>query len=53
MMMKLLCDDLKNIYVWVDEKDESVEYSPHYDYEEDADQWMIRQQTQDKGLNDV
>ena len=38
--MKLLHDDLNQIYVWVDDFDENVELSPHFDYEEDADQWF-------------
>ena len=37
--MKLLMDDLNQIYVWVDDYDENIEYSPHFDYEEDAVQW--------------
>ncbi len=38
--MKLLCDDLDQIYVWVDYYDENIELSPHFDYEEDAIQWL-------------
>ena len=37
--MKLLCDDIKQTYVWVDDCDESTILSPHFDYEEDAIQW--------------
>ena len=37
--MKLLCDDFNEIYVWVDDYDENIELSPHFDYEEDAHQW--------------
>lgn len=40
--MKLLYDDLNQIYVWVDDKDEDDELSPHFDYEEDAEQWFNR-----------
>jgi hypothetical protein len=40
--MKLLCDDYKEIYVWVDDMDEDVELSPHFDYEEDAVRWRDR-----------
>ena len=40
--MKLLCDDLDQIYVWVDDQDENIELSPHFDYEEDAIQWRER-----------
>lgn len=38
--MKLVCDDLNGIYVWVI-ADEDV--SPHFDYEEDAIQWFESQ----------
>lgn len=37
--MKLLCDEHNGIYVWVDEEDEEISFSPHFDYEEDAIQW--------------
>jgi hypothetical protein len=40
--MKLLCDDYQQIYVWVEEYDENIELSPHFDYEEDAYQWRDR-----------
>ena len=41
--MKLLCDDINGIYVWVGANDnEIVELSPHFDYEEDAIQWRDR-----------
>lgn len=40
--MKLLCDDLQQIYVWVEDLDENIELSPHFDYEEDAIQWRDR-----------
>ena len=40
--MKLLCDDYKEVYVWVDDMDEDVELSPHFDYEEDAIRWRDR-----------
>jgi hypothetical protein len=40
--MKLLCDDYKEIYVWVDDMNEDIELSPHFDYEEDAIQWYGR-----------
>lgn len=40
--MKLLYDDLNQIYVWVDDLDENIELSPHFDYEEDAEQWFQR-----------
>ena len=38
--MRLICDDNKGIYVWVgDNENETIELSPHFDYEEDAIQW--------------
>jgi len=40
--MKLLCDDIQGIYVWVEEHDENIELSPHFDYQEDAEQWRER-----------
>lgn len=40
--MKMLYDDYNNVYVWVDDHDENVELSPHFDYEEDAAQWLHR-----------
>ena len=42
--MKLLCDDYNEIYVWVDDYDENIELSPHFDYEEDAIAWKERMQ---------
>ena len=40
--MKLLSDDLNGIYVWVDDYNEDIELSPHFDYEEDALAWKKR-----------
>lgn len=40
--MRLICDDYNEVYVWVDDNDENVELSPHFDYEEDAIQWYGR-----------
>ena len=40
--MKLLQDDYNQIYVWVDDDDENIELSPHFDYEEDAIAWKER-----------
>lgn len=37
--MRLICDDYMQVYVWVDDSDENIELSPHFDYEEDAHQW--------------
>jgi hypothetical protein len=42
--MKLLRDDYQDIFVWVDDNDETIELSPHFDYEEDADEWYIKAQ---------
>ena len=48
--MKLLCDDYRQVYVWVDDLDEDDELSPCFDYEEDAIQWKerIKQEIVDK-----
>lgn len=40
--MRLICDDYMQVYVWVDDRDENIELSPHFDYEEDAHQWRER-----------
>ena len=40
--MKLLRDEYNEVYVWVDDYDENIELSPHFDYEEDADSWFER-----------
>lgn len=40
--MKLLYDDYIQVYVWVDDMNEDDELSPHFDYEEDAEQWFDR-----------
>lgn len=40
--MRLLCDDYMQTYVWVEDSDENIELSPHFDYEEDAIQWRDR-----------
>lgn len=40
--MQLLCDDIQGIYVWVEDHDENIELSPHFDYIEDAIQWRNR-----------
>ena len=37
--MKLLEDEYNGVYVWVEELNENIELSPHFDYEEDAIQW--------------
>lgn len=46
--MKLICDDVNEVYVWVSDDDENEELSPHFDYEEDAIQWRDRMK---KALN--
>ncbi len=40
--MQLICDDIYRIYVWVEDDDENVELSTHFDYEEDALLWKER-----------
>ena len=40
--MKLIHDDYNDCWVWVEEQDENLELSPHFDYEEDAVQWRDR-----------
>jgi hypothetical protein len=40
--MRLICDDYNQIYVWVEDSDENIELSPHFDYEEDAMEWRDR-----------
>jgi hypothetical protein len=53
--MKLICDDYNEVYVWVDDTDDDVELSPHFDYEEDAAEWRRRMQkelsNENKGTN--
>jgi hypothetical protein len=34
-----MSDDHKGVYVWVDDVDENIKLSPHFDYEEDAVHW--------------
>ena len=40
--MRLICDDYNQIYVWVEDHNEDLELSPHFDYEEDAIKWYDR-----------
>jgi hypothetical protein len=49
--MKLLCDDYNEVYVWVDDRDENLELSPHFDYEADAVEWRRRMQKELKDEN--
>jgi hypothetical protein len=47
--MKLILDDFNQVYVWVEDLDENIELSPHFDYEEDAVEWRDRMKRE---LND-
>lgn len=47
--MKLFRNDNVGVFVWVDAANESIELSPHFDYEEDADQWYF---TMTEKMND-
>ena len=38
--MILICDDYNGVYVWVDDTNTALKMSPHFDYEEDAHQWL-------------
>ena len=49
--MKLICDDYNEVYVWVDDADENLELSPHFDYEEDAIEWHRRMRKELKDEN--
>lgn len=40
--MRLICDDIDQVYFWVEDADENIELSPHFDYEEDAIEWKRR-----------
>jgi hypothetical protein len=40
--MKLIIDEKKGSYYYVDELDESIRLSPRFDYLEDAEQWKSR-----------
>ena len=40
--MRLICDDYNGVYVWVEDHDEDIELSPHFDYEDDAIEWQRR-----------
>lgn len=37
--MKLVTDDKNQVFYWVDAEGNLL--SPHFDYEEDADQWYL------------
>lgn len=44
--MKLLCDEINGVYVWIrHDGNEIVDLSPHFDYEEDAIAWQVNQGT--------
>lgn len=38
-MIKLYYDDFDDFWVWVDAKDENIEYSPCFDTADDAADW--------------
>lgn len=40
--MQLINDEINDCWVWVEDHDENLELSPHFDYEEDAIQWYGR-----------
>jgi hypothetical protein len=40
--MRLINDEYNDCWVWVEDHNEDLELSPHFDYEEDAIQWRDR-----------
>lgn len=40
--MRLIFDDYDGVWVWVNDKDDNDELSPHFDEEHDAIQWQQR-----------
>ena len=40
--MKLINDEYNDWWVWVEDHNEDLALSPHFDYEEDAVQWRDR-----------
>lgn len=44
--MRLLEDEWNSVYVWVDDTDENLELSPHFDYEEDAIAWFNKMKSE-------
>jgi len=38
-IMRLINDQYNDCWVWVEDHDENLTLSPHFDYEEDAIQW--------------
>lgn len=38
--MRLIFDEYEGIWVWVEDHDENIELSPHFDEEHDALQWQ-------------
>lgn len=42
MKMRLINDEYNDWWVWVEDHNEDLELSPHFDYEEDAIQWRDR-----------
>ena len=49
--MKLFNDEYNDCWVWVEEHDENIELSPHFDYEADAIQWQNRMRKELKHEN--
>ena len=37
--MKLIRDEFDDEWIWVDDYDENIEYSPRYDDQESAEKW--------------
>jgi len=40
--MRLVHNEYNDCWVWVEDHNEDLELSPHFDYEEDAIQWRNR-----------
>ena len=40
--MRLINDEYNDCWVWVEDRNEDLELSPHFDYDEDAIQWRDR-----------
>jgi hypothetical protein len=40
--MRLVHDEYNDCWVWVEDHNEDLELSPHFDYEEDAIRWRDR-----------
>ena len=44
--MRLINDEYNDCWVWVEDHNEDLELSPHFDYEEDAIQWRDQMKTE-------